>query len=139
MLAWATRPQPESSPPERMLCGTRLARPCVCSPAFSLFTQLEFLQLFRIGFYFLLLRLCTNTQLGGASSGNRTRAARLAGEHSTTGVHHCPGIEPGPLDHYRSFYQIFKSFGPNLGSNFPPVAKFGLIHSLAQQSVAIQQ
>ena len=94
----------------------------------------------RIGFYFLRLRLCTNIvresnpgcSLGrrafyhrGAPSGNRTRAARLPGEQ--------------PLDHYRSFYQILKSFDPKLGSNFPPVAKFGLIHSLAQQTVTTLQ
>ena len=97
---------------------TSLGRPCVCSPAFSRFTQFELLQLELVFTFYVYASAQT-------SSGNRTRAARLAGEQ--------------PLDHYRSFYQIFKSFDPKLGSNFPPVAKFGLIHSLAQQTVTTLQ
>ena len=45
VLAWATRPQPELSPPEgsvREECGTRLGRPCVCSPAFPASPNLSF-------------------------------------------------------------------------------------------------
>ena len=128
VLAWATRPQPELSPPEgsvREECGTRLGRPCVCSPAFPASPNLSFSSCSELvfTFYFYASAQTHNLEV------------------------HRPGIEPGPpawqasilppgftivqesnLDHWTTtdlFIKSSKSLASTLAQIFHRLQKLG--------------